>query len=262
MKFPIQKLTLTVLAAVALAACGGGGGGTSGVPIGLGNAGVPSDEHKPDEAAITPSKTIEACTVELYGDSIMAGNGTPETPAMTLQRIRPGFKMVADHAVAGTMLSMLYPSFASGPRSARFVVIENGVIDAWRGVAVASMQEMYRSMTEKLRAEGRVPVLTGFSRQSPGGMLSEEEMARRDPYDAYFKAYAANAGVAFADWGAVRFDGPVDLLDGVHPNKTYSDRLVAQLASTLDKLAPECAASPSVDQVPTGDADASSAVGL
>ena len=64
--------------------------------------------------------------------------------------------------------------------------------------------------------------------------------------------------VAFADWGSVPFDGPVDVPDGVHPNKTYSDRLIEQLASTLDKLAPECVVSLPGEQVPPGDADASS----
>lgn len=229
------------------------------MPISLGNADASSDAQKPAESEIpaSPSKPIEICTVELYGDSIMAGNGTPETPAMTLQRIRPGFKVVADHAVAGTMLSMLYPSFASHPRGARFVVIENGVIDSWRGLSPLTMQAMYSSMIEKLRAEGRVPVLTGFSRQTLDGVLSGEQIVRRDPYDAFFKNYAGSVDVAFADWGSVRFDGPVDLLDGVHPNKTYSDRLVEQLASTLDTLAPECMVSPPAEQVPPGDADAS-----
>ena len=261
MKLRIQKTALTVLAAVALVACGGGGGGGgSGVPMSLGNADASSGAQKPAEfeVAVAPSKPIENCTVELYGDSIMAGNGTPETPAMTLQRIRPGFKVVADHAVAGTMLAMLYPSFATDPRSARFVVIENGVIDSWRGMSPLTMQEMYRAMIEKLRAEGRVPVLTGFSRQSLGGVLSGEQIARRDSYDTFVKDYAASVDVAFADWGSVRFDGPVDLMDGVHPNKTYSDRLVEQLASTLDKVAPECIVSLPAEQVPPGDADASS----
>jgi hypothetical protein len=241
---------------VALAACGGGGSAGGGVPMSLGDLNASAGESKPagHDAAVL-SKTIESCSVEFYGDSIMAGNGTAETPTMTFQRIRPGFKVVEDHAVAGTMLSMLYPSFGTDSRSARFVVIENGVIDAWRGVSPFTMQEMYRSMFEKLRSEGRVPVLTGFSRQSLGGVLDAEQIGRRDPYDAFVKNYASSVDVAFADWGSAWFDGPADLLDGVHPNKTYSDRRVEQLASTLDKLAPECAVSQPPES-PAGDADA------
>src|SRR5689334_19245628 len=128
MKFSIQNVTLTLFSAATLAACGGGGG--SSLPVAFGDTGTAASSVIGQEAVdgeMVQSKPIESCTVELYGDSIMAGNGTAETPAMTLQRIRPGFNVVADHAVAGTMLSMLYPSFDAAARSARFVVIENGV---------------------------------------------------------------------------------------------------------------------------------------
>ena len=187
-------------------------------------------------------KTLQGspCTVELYGDSIMAGNGSAETPAKTLQRLRPGLSVLADHSVAGTELAMLYPEFASDPRTARYVVIENGVIDAWHGAAIQPFLNTYGAMIEQLHSEGRVPVLTGFARQAMGGVLTGEDIARRDSYDTDVRGYAIALNVAFADWGAVQFDGESDLLDFVHPNKTYSDRLVEQLALTLDKVAPEC----------------------
>ncbi len=49
---------------------------------------------------------------------------------------------------------------------------------------------------------------------------------------------ATNNGVAFADWGSVPFFGAWVLIDFVHPNKNYSDRLIFRLALTLDMLAP------------------------
>jgi len=207
-------------------------------PMAAYDAKTEPDPMKEGPAEVVP---VVGCTVELYGDSIMAGNGTLETPAMTLQRLRPKMQVVADHAVAGTMLSMLAPDFAASPRSARYVVIENGVIDSWKGVGVPVLLSNYGAMIGQIRSEGRVPVLTGFARQAIGGALTDDSIRRRDTYDALLKSYAAEQGVAFADWGAVRFDGPADLTDFVHPNKTYSDRLVEQLATTLDRVAPECA---------------------
>ncbi|MDM0109037.1 SGNH/GDSL hydrolase family protein [Variovorax sp. J22R24] len=241
MKHSSQKTAISILFAAVLTACGGGGGGEGGADTGSVAAAVskPATDTK-QEGAAAPTKVL-GCTVELYGDSIMAGNGTEETPAMTLQRLRPNLQVTADHAVAGTMLTMLAPTFDGAPRTARYVVIENGVIDSWQGIPVPLFLSTYSAMISQLRAEGRVPVLTGFARQAVGGLLSQQDVTERDLYDALLKNYAAEQNVAFADWGAVRFDGPADLMDFVHPDKTYSDRLVEQLATTLDTIAPECA---------------------
>jgi len=229
----------SVLAAVVLTACGGGGddGGGDGQYASTGS--YAQEPAKPAQEGKAVPVAGQACTVELYGDSIMAGNGTSETPARTLQRLRPGLQIVADHSVPGTTLSMLYSKFADDPRMARYVVIENGVIDAWQGVPLQPFLNTYSVLIEKLRSEGRVPVLTGFSRQT--GPIKGGDVLLRDGFDAAVGGLAAASGVAFANWGDVPFNGSSDLLDTVHPNKAYSDRLVEQLALTLDKVAPECA---------------------
>ena len=159
---------------------------------------------------------------------------------MVLQRGLPGWRVVADHSAPGTMLVTLGAGFAASERVARYVVIENGVIDAWRGVPLDWFLSRYGRMVEQIRSEGRVPVLTGFSRQTLGGVLRLEAIARRDIYDAAIKRFASESNVAFADWGAVAFEGASDLTDFVHPRRSYSDRLVAQLAQTLGALAPDC----------------------
>mgnify|MGYP003945773027 CR=1 FL=1 len=234
MRHSLRTTSISILAAAALAACGGGGKDeTSDYALTGTYAAEPA---KP--AAESKPVPVEGCTVEMYGDSIMAGNGSAETPAMTLQRLRPGLQIVADHSAAGTTLSMLYASFPASPRTARYVVIENGVIDAWQGVAPQPFLNTYSVMVERLRSEGRVPVLTGFARQT--GPIKGGDASRRDPYDAVVKSFANESGVAFADWGDVPFNGAADLLDFVHPSKGYSDRLIEKLAETLDRIAPEC----------------------
>jgi GDSL-like Lipase/Acylhydrolase family len=231
-----------------LTACGGGGGGggAGGMygslqDLSVIDADAADLDKESTETNLKSPPSAQACVVELYGDSIMAGNGSPETPAMTLHRVRPGLEVV-DKAVAGRALMMLASTFNNDPRSASHVVIENGVIDSWRGVHPQQFAVTLRSMIDFVRAEGRTPVLTGFSRQvfTPNMSVDGEALLRRDLYDQWVGQIAEETKVPFADWGSVPFGGASDLLDGVHPGKAYSDRLVQKLAETLDGVALEC----------------------
>lgn len=219
-----MKRGFCLLAFLLLTACGGGGGGGFGLPVP-----VPAKDPAPAPQA------AKRCAVEVYGDSIMAGNGTAETPAMVLHALRPELA-VTDKAVAGTSLQQLAARFYNDPRSAYLVVIENGVIDSWQGLPPEDLTALLRGMVEYLRAEGRAPVLTGFSHQV-AGVLTPVSLERRDAADAAVRALATELQVPFADWGAARFDGPSDLQDTVHPGRAYSDRLIERLALVLDAAA-------------------------
>ena len=236
---------VSVLLAGLLAGCGGGGDGGAGtvaataVGQSVETPAVGSVKGQGAEARGKPDEDASLCTVEIYGDSIMALNGTAETPVMTLQRIRPNL-VFTDHSAQGMRLLDLAPAFPLVSRSAHFVIIENGVIDAWQGANINTTINEYYAIIQRVRDEGRVPVLTGFSRQSRGGPMGYGDLLRRDFYDSVVQAIAANTGVAFADWGSVPFYGAWDLLDFVHPNKNYSDRLIGRLAMTLDPLTTNC----------------------
>ncbi|MDM0021928.1 SGNH/GDSL hydrolase family protein [Variovorax saccharolyticus] len=181
------------------------------------------------------------CTVEVYGDSIMASNGSNETPVATLQRIRPNLRVLADHSVGGMPLHTVATYFPYLTIAAHFVIIQNGVIDAWQGENINTVMYDYTSIVRRVRDEGRIPVLTGFPHQV-SGVLSSYNLRFRDFYDSVIRAVALNANVAFADWDSVPFYGAVDLLDTVHPNREYSHRLIGRLAQTLDAIAPGCTA--------------------
>ncbi|MGJ7509110.1 GDSL-type esterase/lipase family protein [Variovorax sp. GT1P44] len=241
----IQVLVAVLLAGL-LAGCGGGGDG------GMGNASlatvgqpvatpVADSSMGKDPATLKkPAEDPSLCTVEIYGDSIMAINGTAVTPAMVLQSVRPNLLVVADHSVPGMSLADLAPAFPYFTRTAHFVIIENGVIDALTGANINAVIGEYYAIIQKVREEGRVPVLTGFSHQAKGGALSNGSLQRRDLYDSVIQAIAVNTGVPFADWGSVPFYGAWDLIDLLHPNKNYSDRLIGRLAMTLDILTTNC----------------------
>ena len=186
-----------------------------------------------------PAEDASLCAVEIYGDSIMAFNGTATTPAMMLQLIRPNL-VITDHSVLGMSLGDLAPAFPYFTRSAHYLIIENGVIDAWAGKSINTVIYEYYTIIQKIRDEGRVPVLTGFSHQARGGPLHNVSRQLRDFYDSVTQAIATNTGVPFADWGSVPFFGAWDLIDFVHPNKNYSNRLIGRLAMTLDPLTTNC----------------------
>lgn len=181
--------------------------------------------------------TVLDCTIDVYGDSIMANNGTAERPLAALQRKHPYLTFI-DHSIPGTLLTDLRREFNGLPRSGRWVVIENGVIDAWRNVDARLFVHTLKSMLEQARSEGREPILTGFSRQvaTPALYINDAELIRRDQYDELTRITAAQMKVAFVDWGSVRFDGRDDLQDGIHPNLDYSNRLFEKLLSTLDRV--------------------------
>jgi len=159
---------------------------------------------------------------------------------MMLQLVRPNLRVVADHSVPGMSLGDLAAPFPYFTRSAHFVIIENGVIDAWAGRNINTVVGEYYAIIQKVREEGRVPVLTGFARQSRGRPLNNVSLQLRDFYDSVIQAIAVNTGVPFADWGSVPFYGAWDLIDFVHPNKNYSDRLIGRLAMTLDLFSANC----------------------
>ena len=233
------RLTAALAIPMVLSACSGGGSQLPGSFPGGPAIQMPSDFGQIPGAPAAPQvpPAGEAPirlygTVTLYGDSIMAGNGTAETPAMTLQRLRPNLT-VTDRAVAGTSLAMLATGWAARERNSQIVVIENGVIDSWTGANLPNFLATLRALINDCRANRQIPVLTGYSYQEEG-ILTLSSLLSRNTFNAAVEALAAELEVPFANWGTVRFDGTGDLLDGVHPGKAYSDRLVERLASTLD----------------------------
>jgi hypothetical protein len=177
------------------------------------------------------------CTVDVYADSIMSNNGTQERPIASLQKQYPALTFI-DHSAPEVLLTDLARRFDDLPRSGRWVVIQSGVIDAWRNVKPALYVQALQDIIDGLRAEGREPILTGFSRQveMPELHIRKPQLIRRARYDELTRLVALDRKVPFVDWGAVRFDGPDDLQDGIHPNRAYSDRLFEKLLATLERV--------------------------
>lgn len=188
-------------------------------------------------AAGSATAATPGCTIALWGDSILYGgfgssmsNRIKDPPAIALKRIRPAWT-VADHSVPGDSAHKRVPSFVLQPMPARVVVLQYGINDAGNSYPY---EPALRAMVDYVQAAGKTAVVTGLSQ------VKADRMPLRDDYNATARRVAGEEGVAFADWGAVRFD-PNDMADDIHPLQPYSSRLVERLAQTLDTIAPECA---------------------
>lgn len=236
------KFASLLVATACLSACGGGGGGGSSGSMPL----LPAVQAPaPAAQAPTPAPAQTDCTVALYGDSILHGayndaageQRLAEPPAAALKRLRPAY-VVTDNTVSGQSARALSATFNNATRTSKYIVIESGVIDAWRN---DPMVDTVKAMAEFARAEGRTVVITGFSHTlvAPKLGVTEAAVARRDTFNLEMHSMAAAMKFGFADFGAAAFDAD-SLMDRVHPSQAYSLRLVNQLVTELDKVAPGC----------------------
>ncbi|MDM0074551.1 SGNH/GDSL hydrolase family protein [Variovorax sp. J2P1-59] len=234
-KFPLVRHGGAALLALALSACGGKSADT---PV---TGAVPATPGVVAAARPMPDKTSADCSVVFYGDSILNGSYVKEElsmrharhPAAELKAQRPAWR-IDDRTVPGQSLAKVAKGFHGDPRDARVVVIESGIAEGWSGGTVLTHLPW---MIEAVRFEGKIPVLTGYSRQTPNAFMTPDKLAGRDRIDDEAKRLARDMDVEFADFGSA---GPAELIDDVHPTQEYSLRLTAKLIEALDRVAPEC----------------------
>jgi hypothetical protein len=86
--------------------------------------------------------------------------------------------------------------------AATVVVIENGVIDSWFDAPIGEFLSHIDSIVSRIRVEGRIPVITGFSRQSAAACWMAQPCAPRLHFDTALKLECAALKVVFAGGGA------------------------------------------------------------
>ena len=216
----LTMLTLLLLALL-LAGCGGGGGG------GGSGGGVPASVVAAPTPVATPVASVPRdCTVDLWGDSILAGQGTrgqlAQTPAQYIQTKRPAYAVV-DDSVSGSGANASESRLHARELTARFVVLEWGVNDPAQGYT--DIAGVLTRDVAHVRALGHTPVLTGIDTAFNNPAIIAQPLA-----------VAQATGAAYADWPSVQ-GGTVD---GLHPDQTTSDAFAQKIVDVLDKLAPEC----------------------
>jgi len=217
-----------------LTACGGGDAGST--PSG----------HSATVATNVPT----TCTIELNGDSIMAGLSI-DTFALSIAKKRKDF-FIVDKAVAGLSMRSLWngyvtpypggstPSFgAQMPfqrvnRTSHVVLIELGGNDAYGDYPAEEFAFQLEGMIITLMKEGRIPVLTGIVPLTLGGAFDQATIDRSAVLDEIVHTLAAKYQLIDAQWRTVRYDGKIDTIDGIHRTQGAADRLVERTIEGLD----------------------------
>lgn len=233
-----MKRALSIASLAVLTACGGGCGGggeyTLDVKGTAPSTSTPTTPTTPAPTAPAPTSPVSKCSVDLNGDSIMAGafssNGQTvflaERPAAILKRMRPAYTVV-DRSVPGETAAARSVTFYNQTRSGHFQIFEHGLNDA---TGNTGFEPALRGMVEYVKAEGRVPLITGLSR-------TRILVANAAAYNAIAAKVASETITAFADWQTVAYD-PLDMADDYHPAPKYAERLVARLVERLPSPLP------------------------
>lgn len=194
-------------------------------------------------------------TVELNGDSILAGYGVDPTPVDLIRQARPRW-VIDDRAVPGLKLESLFqgytepypgapaehyprgpqPPFAEVERHSRVVVLSLGPNDAFNYVDVEAFKGYLRGAVELLLSEGRVPVLTGLvGMPEDNPIFDAEQVERLHAFNAYTHALADEFGLEYAGWDA-DYRGEIDVApDHIHRTQEASDRLAPLLIAAIER---------------------------
>lgn len=196
-------------------------------------------------------------TVELNGDSILAGYGVDPTPVELIRQARPRW-VLDDRAVPGLKLESLIqgytepypgapaehyprgpqPPFAEVERHSRIVVLALGLNDAFNLVDVVAFEAYLRGAITTLIGERRVPVLTGLvgvDKAAP--IFNADQVARIHAFNAITHALAAEFDLEHAGWDA-DYQGPQDVApDHIHRTQAASDRLAHLLVAAIERAA-------------------------
>ena len=191
------------------------------------------------------SDTVPQVSVEIYGDSILTGPGIATRPAQIMQALHPDWR-IDDKSISGLALRSLVrglqtaehniPPFSAVQLVGCYVVLAAGGNDALGLFELADFDADLRAAIAHVRASGRVPVLTGIVDLPVSDFVTPERKARRDEFNAHTMTLAREMGLQHAGWGE-DYQGPQDVIDGIHRTQAASDRLAALLAGAVVRAA-------------------------
>ena len=195
-------------------------------------------------------------TVSFYGDSITRGDGLNPRPVERRTELSKGAFIGVDYSLGG---STVHDATTGDPRlpyrgpfadwikqdMSEIVVIGHGGANALRYPdKIGEYDTLLTAMINQSRAQGKTVVLSGMTWVAhPVKGLSEADSTRvlsgLATFDDRTEAIAMREGCVFLDLRSVPFTGAADMLDEVHPNQDYSDRVSAYVTARLVGLIEE-----------------------
>lgn len=199
-----------------------------------------------------------AVCVSFYGDSITSGAIKPAPgwlnprPVARITELAAGALQGVDYSLGGATVQDARdgtPGMPFGPfaqavlaDTSPVVVIRYATANALRFAdRLSEYQRTLAGMVAQARAAGKTVVLAGSAHiAAPMPGLSADDsrqvLANVDAFEVATRAVATQTATPFIDLRAVPFEGAADMVDDVHPNQQYSDRISAHIARELVAL--------------------------
>ena len=191
-------------------------------------------------------------TVSMYGDSITRGDGLGTRPVARMTELAQGAWVGVDYSLGGSTVFDAVegtdPRMPFGPWAQQMKTDTSPLIVIGYAGATAlrypdkidEYTRLLEMMVDQAEEQGKVVVLRGMS-SVPAAIrgYSEETSLRLNKaladFDQRTREIAARLGLRFVDLRMLPFAGQSDLMDEVHPNQEYSDRIGAFTVSVVNQ---------------------------
>lgn len=191
-------------------------------------------------------------TVGMYGDSISAGEGLATRPVARMTELANGAWTAIDYALGGSTVFDAVegtdPRMPFGPWAQQMKIDTSPLIVIGYAGATAlrypdkidEYTRLLEMMVDQAEEQGKVVVLRGMSNVPVEIRGYSEETSLRlnkalADFDQRTREIAMRLGLRFVDLRMLPFAGQSDLMDEVHPNQEYSDRISAFVVSAINQ---------------------------
>lgn len=199
---------------------------------------------------------VKHSLISFYGDSIKRGDGLLVRPVVRRTELSLGAFTGVDFSLGGSTVQDATLGDERLPYRGPFsewikkdpsviVAIGHAGANALRYPdKIDEYDELLTAMINQAKASGKVVVLEGMTWVgSPIPDISEEDATRIQKaltdFDARTHTIAIREGCTFLDVRSVVSIGREDMMDQVHPNQSYSDRVSAYVATKLIQVIQE-----------------------
>ena len=188
----------------------------------------------------------------MYGDSITGGDGLNPRPVARMTELAKGAWVGLDYSLGGsTVMDAVAgtdPRMPFGPWAKHMKIDTSSVIVIGYAGATAlrnpdkidEYERLLEQMVDQAQETGKTVILKGMSHvpELIKGYSNTDSIrlykALAD-FDQRTREIAARLGLRFVDLRLLPFAGQSDLMDEVHPNQAYSDRIGAFTVSAINQ---------------------------
>ena len=188
--------------------------------------------------------------ISFYGDSITRGDGLSPRPVARRTELAKGAFVGVDYSLGGATVQdatagdfrlpykMPFAEWIKQDPATICVIGHAGANALHYPDKIDEYDALLTAMISQAKASGKTVVLSGMTWVAfPVAGLSDADGTRilqnLSDFDDRTEAIAAREGIPYMDLRTVPFNGQVDMLDNVHPNQAYADRISVYVTAFL-----------------------------